>query len=668
MSTTATDHTVNTNSGAEGFGASSFGERFRHDADAQAMILERLVELLHAAQDLDEFYPDDDLTDALSTVRNDLEELRKSLVRPYRLMVAGVQNGGKSTLVNALVGEWIMPVGARNVDALLSLIEHGDVRGGTVHYKDGAERETSIEEVKSLVDQRSSDRADEQARIDVCLIRLPQSNLRTFTLVNTPGLNDKPEVSERTSEAFVQADGILWVFDAARIEECSITGQVLELCRKNRHKIVAVLNRIDEVAKMGGPKAVLQVEQRFQELFGDVAEASFPFNAKAATLGLGVHPRAGKHTPQERFRLIEDSGYPPLLEHFESRYFGVDKRREKLDGARRRTEAGVDRCLGRTAGIRGEIENQVETTRGGSHDLELILNRIRRRQRRVDRALYTIAERTTQSILDNYLACIDRVGEETIGFTSLFKGGERVAAEVQKRLEEAAEKRMPRAQIELRLAREAEGVLLEEWTTLADELEEEIDIELEGEIVLPKLGRTIKVSGGVGPAIRALVEAVMVFALKAAGQRLAREGMKRAIQLAVREVLKQILAVVGKRLTVALVRQIAKYVNPALWALVAIDIKKVYQEIDNALAKARADVRLELESQHGLMADSLHDVLCDVNAKIATPIREGLEGKLGASRSDREKLELALDRVDRLEASLLQIVQRPGYTEGGHSV
>lgn len=639
---------------------STFAGRFVHEQEALAARIGKSAELLGDAKALDEEWGGQEPGGlAFGDAAAELGVLRDALDRPYRLVVAGVQNAGKSTLVNVLLGRWLMPSRARNVDAVLSALHWSESERAEVHYLSGESRRVELSDALELLDQISEHRAQEQARVDYVAIGLPDANLRTVSLVNTPGLNDRPVVSRRTEAFFAEADAIVWIFDSSKVEEATIAGAVLDLCRLHGHKLIAVLNRVDEVEKMGGPTAMADVEARFKALFHGCYEACFRLNAKGAAVGLGIHPGAKRHTPEQRKSLLDDSGFSGVFEHFDENYFGRDKRKEKLDGAEKRARAVLEAVHVRIRSHVAKTETADAQRASQRSEFARLHRKAMRTGTRIDRALADIAEEHINKLIGVHLGVCGRVAEDTIGLRAIVQG-EKVAAEFQEALQREVEAKYPQALFLQTLSQSVESVIIEGWLDFAEESEQEfpeLSLDLPG--VAPAVGANVSVGKALGPALTALLRTGLNIALKKGGERLARKGFKRVVQKAVRAVAERIAKMLGKRFTVTLLRQVAKYVNPILWLTAVLDVGKVKREISDGLAKARADVESELSDQRWIMAEQLAEQLYAVHHQVREPIIEALSARLDEADRSGEATATRRAELNDLADQLRRI-----WTEG----
>jgi len=158
------------------------------------------------------------LDDAVGQARTDAagDELRDILARlrgPVRLAVAGKVKAGKSTLLNALVGEELAPTDAGECTRIVTWYRHSP-RPYVRMYPDVG----SPEEVSYTRDQGALS-VDLKGREPAAVRRLevgwPTSRLRDLVLIDTPGIASiSADVSERTHEVLSSESGAVPVADA----------------------------------------------------------------------------------------------------------------------------------------------------------------------------------------------------------------------------------------------------------------------------------------------------------------------------------------------------------------------------------------------------------------------------------------------------------------------
>lgn len=188
-------------------------------------------------------------------VRAELAGWRRRLDDPLRLGVAGIVKAGKSTLLNALIGERIAPTDAGECTRVVTWYRYGDAPEATAVRADGSSRRLRLSRVEgALRFDLDGASADETERVEV---RWPSSHLRTTVLIDTPGIESvTTRVSERTRALLLRdrvgpddADAIVYLLRHLHTSDLTF----LESFRDTAAGVgagvnaLAVLSRADEV-------------------------------------------------------------------------------------------------------------------------------------------------------------------------------------------------------------------------------------------------------------------------------------------------------------------------------------------------------------------------------------------------------------------------------------
>jgi hypothetical protein len=125
---------------------------------------------------------------AMLTVREpvqaELARIRDALREPVRIAVAGRVNAGKSTLVNALVGQIVAPTDVSECTRMVTWYRYGSPQRLEIVLRDGGRRRERLGAGGSLPSELGIQHTD-VLRLEVWLAN---ETLRSMTLIDTPGL------------------------------------------------------------------------------------------------------------------------------------------------------------------------------------------------------------------------------------------------------------------------------------------------------------------------------------------------------------------------------------------------------------------------------------------------------------------------------------------------
>lgn len=189
-----------------------------------------------------------------ATARERVEVARRRLDGPLRVALAGRIKAGKSTLLNALVGERLAPTDAGECTRIVSWYREGLGYGVTVELLDGDRRAVEFRRNGELRVELG-DLTPEQVRRLV--VDWPSERLAATTLIDTPGLASLDTVvSERTREALAasgsgapDADAVLYLMrHLHRVDVDFLEGFVAGSdAGTSPVNSIAVLSRADEI-------------------------------------------------------------------------------------------------------------------------------------------------------------------------------------------------------------------------------------------------------------------------------------------------------------------------------------------------------------------------------------------------------------------------------------
>lgn len=134
-----------------------------------------------------------------------LVEQRRRLDEPLRVAVAGRVKAGKSTLLNALLGERLAPVGAGECTRVVTWYRSAPEPRVVLHGTGGVQRPLPVRRTRSGLDLDLAGTAPED--VDRLVVDWPSAGLTSATWIDTPGISSlSTGISVATQSSLVPGD------------------------------------------------------------------------------------------------------------------------------------------------------------------------------------------------------------------------------------------------------------------------------------------------------------------------------------------------------------------------------------------------------------------------------------------------------------------------------
>lgn len=209
-----------------------------------------------------------DRAEALETIASRLDE-------PLRVAIAGKVKAGKSTLLNALVGEELAPTDAGECTRIVTWYRQGLTYRVELVPRAGAARQVPFhrDDTGAVEVDLSGTPADEVERL---VVEWPTSSLRDLTLIDTPGIDSiSSDISARThafvapeDEVATPADAVLYLMRHLHTTDIDFLEAFhdQEMAQPSPVNAIAVLSRADEVAvgRLDAMESATRIADRYR--------------------------------------------------------------------------------------------------------------------------------------------------------------------------------------------------------------------------------------------------------------------------------------------------------------------------------------------------------------------------------------------------------------------
>lgn len=246
------------------------------------------------------------------SLRNEIvaiqEHHEKVPTRPT-IVFMGEIKAGKSSLINALLGEQIVKVKSTVATAKNTYIDYGEDFAIYVHYYTGVKRKITLEQLEKYTVEEASTLAMRN-KVEYIQIYIPHPLLKAVRLVDSPGLNSQNEHhTEETEKLFQQATTIYWIFNHGMVGRKSEYITLKQLNKLNDN-IIGVVNMIDLHYELSDEPITSYLQDIEQKMSGYVKQVI----GVSATYALEA-------TEEENDDLWEDSNFDEFIQSILSNSF-----------------------------------------------------------------------------------------------------------------------------------------------------------------------------------------------------------------------------------------------------------------------------------------------------------------------------------------------------------
>ena len=208
-------------------------------------------------------------------IKESLNLLIDTLNEPPLIAVIGQFSSGKSTFLNALLGQDILPSGLTPVTAKAVRLKFAKMPLLSVKFTNGSESllaSSDLAELNKLGEQVSG-----------MTLYAPSEILKEINFIDTPGLNSLRDAdTKETKNTLKKVSGTIWLSLANNAAKASELESIKEILKANDLKAICLINQKDKLSEEELESLLKHARQTYGELFEDIIAIS----SKQALLGI----------------------------------------------------------------------------------------------------------------------------------------------------------------------------------------------------------------------------------------------------------------------------------------------------------------------------------------------------------------------------------------------
>lgn len=209
------------------------------------------------------------------------EELAGRIAKhAFNLLVVGEFKRGKSTVINALLGSELLPMGVVPLTSVVTILQYGETPSATVYTEDAEPTRITLNAIADYVTERGN--PANARRVREVVVEIPADALRDgLRLVDTPGIGSVHQHNSDVTRRYLpHADAVIFVASADQPMSRSELDFLAEI-RRHAGKVLCVLNKMDYLAPEDQEEAVRFAERAASDALGSPAHV-FPMSARQA--------------------------------------------------------------------------------------------------------------------------------------------------------------------------------------------------------------------------------------------------------------------------------------------------------------------------------------------------------------------------------------------------
>ena len=203
-----------------------------------------------------------------------MESRRKLQEHRFSVGILGEFKRGKSTVINALLGQEIMPADITPCSATMNRVTYDLTPRAQVNMCDGSHVDIAVEDLAKYVTKLDEDAIAMSEKVEEAIVYYPCRFCQNgVDIVDTPGLNDDERMNKITENIVPKLDAVIMVLVADNpfsISEAEFVRNKL-MC-SDVGRLIFLVNKIDTVRPKDRDKAINGIREKIKKTVLDKTE------------------------------------------------------------------------------------------------------------------------------------------------------------------------------------------------------------------------------------------------------------------------------------------------------------------------------------------------------------------------------------------------------------
>jgi len=302
-------------------------EQQTYDFASYSSFRETVNDLIESLEQLKEYAASLNLENTAHSIGDVIE---KSAGDHFEVAIVGEFKRGKSTLINALLGQEVLPADVLPATATLNRVTYSKDPYVVVEYKDGTNERVDINRLADYVTKLSSESERKAETVKEATVYYDTDFCKNHVdIIDTPGLNDDEQMTNVTMSILPEIDAAVFVISAnspfSQFEKEFLENKMLT---SDLGRIIFAVNCFGTFSKEDEDRIVETVEKRIGSYVMDKAkkvmgENSKEFGVYKRKIGkpkvIGVYAKKALIAKESQdMQMLEESNFPKFESVLES--------------------------------------------------------------------------------------------------------------------------------------------------------------------------------------------------------------------------------------------------------------------------------------------------------------------------------------------------------------